>query len=920
MRVSERKKAAADFYNRWHDRGNERQDSQSFWLDLLQNVYGIENPAEYITFEDSVLNMMDNTSFMDGYIEKTNVLIEQKGKHRDLNKGIKQSDGSYLTPFQQALRYSATLPYSRRPRWIITSNFKQFNIYDMEKPNAEPSVLKLEDLKKEYYRLEILVDKTNTQIEKETEISIQAGELIGQIYDELVKQYKNPEDPNSLQSINQLCVRFVFCFYAEDAGLFGKRGMFHDYLKDFDTRSFRNAIIDLFKVLNIKIEDRDPYLDDKLAQFPYVNGGLFEDMDIEIPQFTEVLKDLVLGNTSSEFDWSEISPTIFGGVFESTLNPEARHEGGMHYTSIENIHKIIDPLFLNELKNELNEIKQFKQHSAINRKALEFQNKLAELKFIDPACGSGNFLTETYISLRELENEALALMLGNNIRLDTNENLIKVTLDQFYGIEINDFAVSVAKTALWIAESQVFEETKNLIYSDIDYLPIKSYANIIEGNALRMDWEKVVDSSEVNYIIGNPPFLGHQWTNDEQTKDMAIAFHDLKLHGKFDYVSAWYNKAIDYIVNTDIEVAYVSTNSISQGESISLWKFLFEKGLEIQFAHRTFVWKSEAADKASVHCVIIGFTSYHKDSDKLLFENDMVKKVKHINGYLVEGEDVFLQSRGKPLSPELKEMKKGSQATDGKNLQLSVEEYEEFISKYPESKHLVKEYIGSHEFINKKTRYCFWLTKDNYTQFASNPYIMNRLKLVAEFRKTSKTESVREAAQTPYLFTQIRQPKDDYLVFPALSSGNRRYLPIGYLDKEVIASSQLYVIPDASLYLFGLYTSNVHNAWMRAVCGRHKSDYRYAPFIYNNFPLPKVNQKQKEQITSTAEQILKARELYPDATLAQLYNELTMPMELLRAHQDNDRAVMDAYGMKVGSTSESESLAILFKMYSDLVK
>lgn len=919
MNASERKKAVREFISRWADRGNEKQDSQSFWLDMLQNVYGIENPVEYISFEDSVSNMMDSTSYIDGYIETTNVLIEQKGKHKDLNKGIRQSDGSLLTPFQQAQRYSATLPYSRRPRWIITSNFKEFYIYDMEKPNSEPSIVKLEDLETDYYRMEILVDKTNTQIEKETQVSIKAGELIGEIYDELIQQYRDPEDPFSLESINQLSVRLVFCFYAEDAGLFGKKGIFHDYLEDFSTPYFRDAIIKLFHVLNTRIEDRDPYLNEKLARFPYVNGGLFEDMDIEIPQFTDRLRELILDNATSEFDWSEISPTIFGGVFESTLNPEQRHQGGMHYTSIENIHKVIDPLFLDDLKEELNEIKQYKQYATIKRRALEFQDKLAELTFLDPASGSGNFLTETYVSLRELENEALVLIHGDNVLLDTEADLIKVSLDQFYGIEVNDFAVSVAKTALWIAESQMFEKTKDLIFTQVDFLPIKSYTNIVEGNALKIDWNKVIDKYNLNYIIGNPPFIGHQWRTDEQRKDIEIAFHDLKKHGKLDYVTAWFNKAADYIINTKIEVAFVSTNSISQGESVPiLWNFLSKKGIEIQFAYRPFVWTSEASDKASVHVVIIGFTRYNKDGDKLLIEGDMIKKVKKINGYLVEGENVYLKSRGKPLNSELSEMKKGSQPTDGGHLLLTEEEYEEFISKYPDSKKLVKRYMGSREFINKINRYCFWLSKDDYTEYASNPYIMERLKLVSEARKKSKTKSVREAARTPYLFTQIRQPKSDYLLIPRVSSENRRYIPIGYVGKDVIVSDAAYTIPNASLYLFGIFTSNVHMGWMRAVAGRLKSDYRYAPFIYNNFPLPTINQNHKDRIKDTANQILEARKLYPDATLAQLYNELTMPIELIQAHQANDRAVMEAYGMKVGSTSESDSLAILFNMFKEL--
>lgn len=919
MNPLKRKKEIKKFIQRWINRGSEKKDSQSFWIDLLTNIYEIDNPVEYISFEDSI--MMDHTSFIDGYIETTNVLIEQKGRHKDLNKGIRQSDGSLLTPFQQAKRYSANLPYSKRPRWIVISNFKEFHIYDMEQPHGEPSIIELSNLEKEYYRLEILIDKTNTQIEKETQISLQAGELVGQIYDELLSQYNDPTNQKSLESINQLCVRLVFCFYADDAGLFGKKRLFHDYLVDFDTKYFRRGIIDLFQTLNTKIEDRDPYMHDKLAKFPYVNGGLFEEMDIEIPQFTDHLCELILKNANDSFDWSEISPTIFGSVFESTLNPDERDEGGMHYTSIENIHKVIDPLFLEELKEELNEIKQYKQYATLRKKALEFQYKLASLTFFDPACGSGNFLTETYLALRELENQTLLLTLGDKVHLDTGENLIKVSLKQFYGIEINDFAASVAKTALWIAESQMFEKTKYLVYAEDDYLPIKSFANIIEGNSIRIDWEEVIPSSDIKYIIGNPPFKGHQWRTPEQKEDMKIAFHDFQKHGKLDYVCAWYNKAMDYITNTDIEVAFVSTNSICQGESVPLlWKFLTSKGLEIQFAYRSFVWITEADNGASVHCVIIGFTATPKKTEKIIFDNDRIKKVKHINGYLIEGENIYLQSRGKPLNKELGEMKKGSQPTDNGHLLLKEEEYEYFISKYPEAKNLVRKYMGSYEFLNDVNKYCFWLTKKDYKEFVSNPYIMNRLKQVSVFRKQSKTKSVVEDAQKPYLFTQIRQPKSKYLAFPAMSSSNRRYIPLGYIDEEVIASNQLYVVPQASLYLFGLFISNVHMAWMRAVCGRLKSDYRYAPFIYNNFPLPNINTEHKARIEETAKLILEARELYEGATLAQLYNELTMPVELRKAHQDNDRAVMEAYGMKVGTTTESDSLAILFKMYVDLVK
>lgn len=512
MDVTTQKRNAKQFIEDWKDRGREKQDSQSFWLSLLREVLGVDNPENFIKFEEKV--KLSHDSFIDGYIEQTHVMIEQKGSNKDLDKAIKQSDGSLLTPFQQAQRYSAALPYSRRPRWIVTCNFKEFRVYDMEHPNSEPVKIELKDLETSYYQLEFLVDKSNEHLEKEKQVSLSAGELVGQIYDELLDQYKDPDSEYSQKSINQLCVRIVFCLYAEDAGIFGKKNMFHDYLEDFDARQMRKALISLFRVLDTKIEDRDPYLaddDPKLAEFPYVNGGMFSDEDIEIPPFTDELRDLLLSKASDEFDWSEISPTIFGAVFESTLNPETRRQGGMHYTSVENIHKVIDPLFLDDLKNELNEIKTTKQPATLKKKASAFQEKLANLTFFDPACGSGNFLTETYLQLRRLENDAIKLIYPNpSLDVGQAQDIIKVSIQQFYGIEINDFAVSVAKTALWIAESQMLEETKDIFYADWDFLPLKTYTHIHEGNALRMDWNTVIPNYACHYIMGNPPFIGYK--------------------------------------------------------------------------------------------------------------------------------------------------------------------------------------------------------------------------------------------------------------------------------------------------------------------------------------------------------------------------------------------------------------------------
>lgn len=923
INVREQKKQVKAFIKRWENRGNERQDSQSFWLDLLQSVYGIENPTEYITFEDKV--MLDHTSFIDGFIDKTKVLIEQKGADKDLNKAIKQSDNTYLTPFQQAKRYSANLPYSQRPRWIVTCNFKEFYVYDMEQPNGEPKVINLSDLDKEAYRLEFLVDKTNEHLEREMKVSMEAGEIVGEIYEGLLKQYINPESTESLHAINQLVVRLVFCLYAEDAGIFGHHMMFHDYLARFSSRDFRRGLIDLFSVLDTPIENRNPYLDDELLAFPYVNGGMFAENNLEIPNFTDELRELILEHASSSFDWSEISPTIFGAVFESTLNPETRRSGGMHYTSIENIHKVIDPLFLDELKNELNEIRQFKQYKTVEQKAKQFQSKLSNLVFFDPACGSGNFLTETYISIRRLENEAIKLYMGDTVALDLGQDLVKVNLNQFYGIEINDFAVSVAKTALWIAESQMLEETKDIVFANIDFLPLKSYTNIVEGNALRLNWEEIIPKDKLSYIIGNPPFVGANGVSKAQKQELLDLFGEKSNAGILDYVGGWYAKSALLINNTNIRCAFVSTNSISQGEQVSvLWDFLLAKNISIDFAYKSFVWNSEAKEKAKVHCIIIGFSSV-KQNVLILFDKDNKEIVKEISPYLTEGKMSYVRRRNKPISQKL-EMSRGNQPTDGGHLIIEAEELDSFIKAEPKAKKYIKKLIGSREFINNLERYCLWLVGVSPKELRSMPKVLERINLVKEMRLNSSALGTRKLADRPHEFRETKNPST-YLIIPRVSSETRRYIPIGFLDSDTIPTDSVTIIENATLYEFGILTSNVHMAWMRTVAGRLKSDYRYsAKIVYNNFPWPEPTEAQKETISKTAQAILKARALYPDSSLADLYDELTMPVELRQAHQENDKAVMRAYGLikvvdnKETWLTERETVTKLFEMYEELTK
>lgn len=928
MNDTEQRAAAKQFAQDWQGRGDEKQETQAFWLALLQKIFGVEEPEKYISFEqrvevDDPKTGKSTTKFIDGYIPQTRVLIEQKGQDVDLRKGYRQSDGSLLSPYQQARRYGGYMAQSEQPRWIIVCNFREFHIHDMNRPNDEPEVLDLADLEKEYHRLQFIIDTTSDHIKKEMDISLKAGELVGVLYDALLEQYQDPNDPETLKSLNALCVRLVFCLYAEDAGIFGRHLMFHDYLSAHE-REARRALIDLFRVLDQKPEERDPYMDDDLAAFPYVNGGLFSDENIIIPRLNEEIVSLILRRASEDFDWSAISPTIFGAVFESTLNPETRRSGGMHYTSIENIHKVIDPLFLDGLKAELEEIRKIPVERTRKQKLEAFQQKLAGLTFLDPACGSGNFLTETYLSLRRLENKVLALLHHDQIVFDMG-NPIKVSIGQFYGIEINDFAVTVAKTALWIAESQMMKETEDVVHMSLDFLPLKSYANIIEGNALRLDWESVVPKHKLNYIMGNPPFVGYSLQSKEQKEDILSIYIDekgkpYKTSGKIDYVAGWYFKATQLIQGTDIRTAFVSTNSITQGEQVSgVWKPLYDRfGIHIDFAHRTFCWDSEASLKAHVHCVIVGFSSAPNPAPRVIYSSDRAQVAENINAYLTDAPIVFIEARTKPLC-NVPILQNGGKPTEGGFLILSKEEKDDLLSEEPQSEVFIRPYMMGKDFIARKPRYCLWMVGANPSLINQCPLVRKRIEQVREYRLASPKAATQKKAETPMLFDEVRECMTDYVAIPKVSSENRRYIPMEYLKSEVIPGDSIFMIPNTGLYHFGILTSNVHMAWMRAVCGRLKSDYRYSnTVVYNNFPWPAPTDAQKAKIEQTAQAILDARALYPEASLADLYDELTMPPELRTAHQQNDRAVMQAYGFSVRDMTESSCVAALMKMYQQL--
>ena len=1021
MKTTEQRAAANKFVKKWSGKGYEKGECQKFWLDLLVSVFGIQDFVSFVQFENQIKERFADktiTNFIDVYIPSTKVMVEQKSVGKDLRAPIRQSDGSLLTPFQQARKYISGLPLSQHPRWVITCNFDEFLIYDMEKPGGEPEQVFLKDLPKEIYRLHFLVDSRSDRIRREEEISLKAGELVGKLYDALYKQYIAP-DEKSLRSLNILCVRIVFCLYAEDAGLFDTKTAFEEYIQSFKIENVRRGLIDLFKALDTKTEDRDKY-DTKLSPFPYVNGGLFAHEDIEIPNFNEEIVDVIV-NHCAPFDWSEISPTIFGAVFESTLNPETRRQGGMHYTSIENIHKVIDPLFLDELKGEFSCICETKNVKSRNEKLESFQKKIGSLKFLDPACGSGNFLTETYASLRKLENECIKLRLGKESALDVfgDEFKPQVNIDQFYGIEINDFAVTVAKTALWIAECQMMEETSRILNRNLEFLPLKSHAAIVEGNALRMDWEYLseephldllyadklkyyivpedfdknalhdvsvkyetsntlhvatkqveqgklephkVEKIRYDYIMGNPPFLGYSLQTKEQKEETQSIYVDEKgkpyrTAGKIDYVANWYFRASELIQGTKTKCAFVSTNSITQGEQVAgVWKPLFERfNLQIDFAYRTFRWDSESEQKAHVHCVIIGFSAVTLErapgaigtTKRIFLPDGKAISAQNINAYLMDAPNVFVESRKHPLC-KVPLMTTGNRPADGGHLIIEADEYENFIRKEPEAKRFIKRLVGSEEFINNKPRYCLWLVDATPAQIKGMHEVYKRVQACKLDRESSPDEGRQKLALRPALFRETNNP-ESYIVVPKVSSEKRNFIPMGFFDGATISTDLNFIIPDATLYHFGILTSSVHMAWMRAVCGRLKSDYRYSKdIVYNNFPfvlprdssvaqLPQDDKKgchsdpcrgkdflhctaaQASKIEKTAQAILDVRAKYPDSSLADLYDELTMPADLRRAHAENDRAVMEAYSFAPKMT-EDEIVAELFKMYGELTK
>ena len=1000
MAMNVQKQIAKKFVEYWtFQRGSEKGEDQQFWNSLLGEVLGLEDVKSHVQYQVPV-PMKGTTKFLDAWIPETRVLIEHKS--RGVNLDAPQTGHGGLTPYEQAVEYDNARPFDEKARWIVTCNFDEFRIYDRSKPLASPLTLKLGNLPKEAYRLAFLVNPKEKAIDRELEISVQAGRIVGEIYDALLKQYnvgsllslrgdsetrssgedskippslQNSKTPSSesnyLAALNRLCVRLVFCLYAEDAGIFPK-DCFRRLMENTPAPFLRERLKKLFEILDTPLNKRDVYLEPELCAFPYTNGGLFSTMNKQtdlltpngvrdsenvsgvsreqirllnnlddIPPITDDIRQLLIG--ASQFDWRDITPTIFGALFESTLNPVTRRAGGMVYTSVENIHKVIDPLFLGDLTRRVNEVlgtteytedtekkvSVYSVSSVVKKKLLALQDEMAALTFLDPACGSGNFLTETYICLRRLENRIIAALQQGQGELDLGIS-VKVSIAQFHGIEINDFAVAVAKTALWIAEAQMLQETAQILHREPNFLPLKDYNGIVEGNALRMDWGKIISRGDAGtrrvFVVGNPPFVGTNYLSEEQRSDMDLIWEGSE-RGKLDFVSCWYVKAAQLNTNADIRCAFVSTNSVVQGEqATSLWKRMFSLGVEIDFAHRTFQWDNEASEKAHVHCVIVGFHARgghgHGAIVKTIFdENGVAHVADNINQYLIDAPSLVIEEISRPLC-DVPQIVRGSQATDDGNYLFTEDERDEFLRGDPAAAQYFKRFMMGREFINNIPRYCLWIPYISPKELRAHKGIYERVQKVRELRLASKNVQTRQAADCPTRFGQFRPPAKKYIAFAKVSSQRRRYIPFGFLTDDVIPGEMLFTIPNATHYHFGILTSSVHMAWVRCVCGKLKSDFRYSTtIVYNNFPWPflRDSASPREEITQTAKAILDARANHPDSSLADLYDEVSMPPDLRAAHEANDRAVLAAYGL-APDTPEPEIVAYLFGLYAKMMK
>jgi type I restriction-modification system DNA methylase subunit len=901
---NEIKTRAANFILEWKDKApaaREEADAQTFENEFF-HIFGVER-SKVAIFEQRVKVSAE----ADGYIDlfwKGHIIIEMKSPGKDLERA-----------YRQAKEYANALRGEEMPKCILICDFRHFHYYDLER-NAARIEFPVDELVQRVELFGDLAGYKDVEYKEQDAVNVAAAERMGKLHDRL------KEIGYSGHQLEVFLVRILFCLFADDTGIF-EHDSFIKYIvqrTNPDGSDLGLHLEKIFETLNKEPGHRQKTLDRQLDRFPYINGGLFSER-LDVADFDSKMRESII--ECCTLDWSKISPAIFGAMFQSVMNAEERRNLGAHYTSETNILKLIHPLFLDDLWAEFDKIKTLKSDVRVVR-LNEFHDKLSRLKFLDPACGCGNFLVITYRELRILELEVIRELLGGERLLDV-DHYIKVNVDQFYGIELEEFPAQIAEVAMWLMDHQMNMLVRDKFGEYYIRIPLRKSATIRCANALTTDWESVVPKSELSYILGNPPFVGAMMMTETQRDELVATFGEsFDGIGELDYVSAWYKKAIDYIFGTSIECAFVSTNSISQGQQVALlWQGLIEqKHLRINFAHQTFKWSNEAKGVASVFCIIVGFALIDRKMKRLYSYADVTSEpveqiVTRINPYLMDGQDVFIKNRSDPLSP-VPQMSFGNMPRDGGGFILSDEERNELLEKEPLSRKWIRPYIGAVEFINNKPRWCLWLVDANPSEIQLCPIVLKRVEYVRKFRLESKAAATRKFAITPTLFCQITQlAGQDYIIIPGVSSERRKYIPMGFMDKNTVSSNLVQIIPNATLYHFGILTSTMHMAWMRYVCGRLEMRYRYSKdIVYNNFPWPKPTDKQREDIEAAAQAVLDARAKFPDCSLADLYDPDTMPPELAKAHAKLDRLVEKAYGKSF--ESDAERVAFLFERYQQL--
>jgi hypothetical protein len=890
---NEIKDRALNFSTVWEGESRERAEKDSFWNDFF-NVFGISR-RRIATFEEPVKKLSGNQGFIDLFWKGT-LLVEHKSRGRDLDAA-----------FTQATDYFHGIKEHELPQYVLVSDFERFKLYDLD--TREEHEFELKDFHKNIKLFGFIAGYQKRSFKEEDPVNIKAAELMGKLHDEL-------EDTGyEGHPLEVMLVRLLFCLFADDTGIFEK-DTFKDAIEiktNEDGSDLGAWLAQFFQVLNSPHDKRMRSLDEHLNAFPYVNGKLFEE-PLPISAYNSSMRDILI--KCCALDWGKISPAIFGSMFQSVMDPQERRNLGAHYTSEKNILKLIKPLFLDELQEEFQKVKTNKN------KLREFHTKLGQLKFLDPACGCGNFLIITYRELRLLELEVLKVLYGNQQVIGIDQIML-VDVDQFFGIEYDEFPARIAEVALWLMDHQMnlmISEAFGLYYAR---LPLRKSAKIKHGNALRTDWEDLIKPNDLSYILGNPPFYGKQFQSNEQREDMKSVFSGVAGNGVLDYVSAWYLKAAKFANNSEIRIGFVSTNSISQGEQTGiLWGEILKLGFTIDFAHKTFNWKNEARGNAAVHVVIIGF-SLIDGSKKPLWSYDDINGepiqqiVKNINPYLVEGPNVVIKKRREPIC-RVPKISFGNMPNDGGNFLLSAEERNEILKSEPELSLVIKPFLGAQEFINGKTKYCIWLKDVNPSIVKQSKILSNRVEKVKSLRSNSSRKATQDLAKFPTLFGEIRQPKDDFILVPRVSSERRQYIPMGLFNPDFIVGDTCLVISGGSSFEFGVLNSKMHLTWVNYTCGRLKSDYRYSnEIVYNNYPWPKESSvKNKKAVETKAQKVLDIRAEFPDNSLADLYDPLTMPPKLVKAHQELDKAVDLCYRPQA-FTSEAARIAYLFELYEE---